>query len=99
MYRGSTPTVEITLDFDTALIEAIYITFRQCGEDLFEKTIDDCELDGNTVSFKLTQEETLGFNAKNCVYAQARIKLNDGTAMVEDIGGFVVNDIYKDGVI
>lgn len=99
MYRGTTPTIEVTLDFDASNLEALYATFKQCDEVVFEKTLDDCELNGNVVSFTLTQEETLQLQCKNCVYMQLRAKLNDGTAVAYEPYSFVVQDVFKEGEI
>ena len=102
MYRGTTPTIEIELDFSTDVIDALYLTFKQCDEVVFEKTQDDMETDEynlNIIRVKLTQEETLQLQCKNCVYMQVRAKLIDGTALAYEPFSFVVQDVFKEGEI
>lgn len=41
MIRGTTPTLEFTLPFDTSLIAEMYITLTQNGTTMLEKTLSD----------------------------------------------------------
>ena len=59
MIRGTTPTLEFTLPFDTSLIAEIYVTMTQNGKTVLEKTLSDCNCSGTSVSLTLTQEDTL----------------------------------------
>lgn len=59
MIRGTTPTLEFTLPFDTSLIAKMYITMTQNGKTALEKTLSDCnceaylvDVSNPTVSFK-----------------------------------------------
>lgn len=98
MYRGTTPTVEIEVDFDTTLLETGFVTFKQENEVVLEKEICDCELDENLISLKLTQEETLSFKCGS-VLGQLRVKLNDGTTIAYDPFKIPVKDVFKEGAI
>lgn len=58
-------------------------------------------LEGQTVTIKFTQLDTLKFNksGKPLVFAQIRCLLTDGDADASDIVSFPVGVILKDGVI
>lgn len=64
MMQGSTPTHIFRLPIDTNLIQSLRITYAQNERKVLTKTKKDCVLDGNAVTVKLTQEETLLFKAK-----------------------------------
>lgn len=98
MYRGTTPTIKIELDIDTTLLESGYVTFKQENEVVLEKEICNCELEGNLISFKLTQEETLSLKVGSVV-AQLRVKQKDGTTIAYDPFQVYVKDVFKEGVI
>lgn len=97
--RGTTPTFEINLNFDANLIEAMYVTFLQGGKVVFEKDITSCEVKGDYVEVKLTQEETLLLNCGCTVAVQVRARLNDGTSLADEINHIKVKSVIKDGVI
>lgn len=59
MIRGTTPTLEFTLPFDTSLIAEMYVTIAQGEKTVLEKTLSDCSCSGTSVSLALTQEDTL----------------------------------------
>lgn len=59
MIRGTTPTLEFTLPFDTSLIAEMYVTIAQGEKTVLEKTLSDCNCSGTSVSLALTQEDTL----------------------------------------
>lgn len=99
MYRGTTPTILLELDFDASLIDTLYATFKQDGEEVFEKTLDVCDCQGNEVSFTLSQEDTLSLKANSYVYMQIRAKLNDGTVIANDPIKLKVLDVFKEGEI
>ncbi len=41
MIRGTTPTLEFTMPFDTSLIAELYITITQNGATALEKTLSE----------------------------------------------------------
>ena len=99
MYRGTTPTIEIEFDFDINLISCMYATFVQNNTRVFEKTMSDCQYNGNVATITLTQAETLKLRPNEMVYMQVRVKLADGNALTSAPIKFNVLDIYKEGVI
>lgn len=99
MYRGTTPKIEIAFDFDTNLIDVLFVTFVQGKVVMFEKEALHCEMSGNIASITLTQNETLSLKAGVPVSLQCRYKMIDGTVDATDPISIKVEDIYKDGEI
>ena len=96
MIRGTTPTLEFTLPFDTSLIAEIYVTMTQN-----EKTLSDCNCSGTSVSLTLTQEDTLKLQQQPRSQAeiQIRVRTTAGEALASDIMSVYVGRILKEGVI
>lgn len=99
MIRGTTPTLEFTLPFSTDLIDEAYITVAQYKKPVFEKAKSDCTLNGNTISVKLTQEETLKLKAGAKVEMQIRCLTTTNDAIASEIIVCDAERILKDGEI
>ena len=97
--RGTTPTVEYELPFDTSILSEAFVTFSQGGETVIEKEIGDCILTDNLLSVKLSQEDTLKLVTKKIVEIQVRMKTADGDVVSSDIYTDDVHKTLKDGVI
>lgn len=100
MFRGTTPTLNFKFKYnlEELNITAFYLTFKQNEEIKLEKSIDELEISGDTVTINLTQEETLSLDSNNVVYIQARIKV-DGKAYATNIIKTSLESILKEGVI
>lgn len=85
MVRGTTPTHTYTLPFDTSIIKVVEITYAQLDAVIVKKTTDDCTLDGNTVTVRLTQEDTLQFDHRQNVQIQLRVLTKAGDALASEI--------------
>lgn len=85
MRRGTTPTHTFTLPFDTAAIEKLHILYAQDENVKIRKTEADVTLDGNAVSLKLTQDDTLLLECKKTVEIQIRVLTAGGDALNSDI--------------
>lgn len=85
MIRGTTPTHIFTLPFETKLISNIRIIYTQGGERILVKEIGDCQLDGSTVTVRLTQEETFRFDCNKYVEIQVRALTHGGDALNSEI--------------
>lgn len=83
MRRGTTPTHTFTLPFDTGTLSKVRIIYSQGGFPVV--TRDDADLDGNTATLKLTQEETLKFDSSQTVSVQVRVLTVGGDALASDI--------------
>lgn len=99
MFRGTTPTLEFVLPFNTDLLEDILMTVAQKNVPLINKTMADAECSENTVIIKLGQADTLKLNDKYDAHIQLRVKTKDGEAFASDIFRVAVSQILKDGVI
>ncbi len=98
MYRGTTPTMVLTIEGISEIdISQLYLSLRQFGN-MIEKTLEDVELKGNVLYCTLTQEETLSlFEGK--VELQIRIKSKSNVAYATNKIQVDIQDILKEGVI
>lgn len=81
MIQGTTPTHTIHLPFEASTIAAMRLTYEQKGKIVLTKEKDDFEVSGNTIAAKLTQEETLLFDANIQVRIQLHVRTNNGKAL------------------
>lgn len=104
MRRGTTPTNTFDVDVELETADVIYITYKQNGHTVIEKTIDDITItpkEGDqpeTLSVELTQSETLRLKSGE-VSIQIRARFPDGTAVASNIMDVPVDVILKEGVI
>lgn len=99
MIRGTTPTHYFTLPFDTDKVKEIKIIYAQEEQIVLEKTIDDCTLEGNTASVKLTQEDTLLFDCHKFVQIQVRVLTKNDEAMASEIENVKVGKCLDNEVL
>lgn len=99
MIRGTTPTVQFTLPINPSILECLYITFAQKGAVVVEKCLTDCECDGEEVTCRLTQGDTLALNCKRPVDVQVRLKTVNGDAIASQIYTIPAGRILKEGEI
>lgn len=79
--RGTTPTHTFNLPLDTALLKSVRIIYAYNGSPVLVKNTDQCTLEGNTVSVKLTQEDTLSFKNNVLIDIQLRALTKEGDAL------------------
>lgn len=104
MRRGTTVTNTFAIDIDLSDAAAVFITYKQAGYTIIEKTIDDItitedEEHNQTLSVDLSQVDTLAFAAAIPVQIQIRARLVDDSAVASNIINTNVGEILKDGVI
>ena len=99
MIRGTTPKLEFTIPFGTDLIKELYITFAQGAEVVIEKTLADCDCEGERLVLRLSQADTLAFKHGQLVDVQLRVKTVNGEALASDIIRATADRILKDGEI
>lgn len=99
MIRGTTPTLEFELPFETSLLSTAYITLAQNQKVVLEKGLTDCNCGKRVLSVRLKQEDTLKLQCDCKTEIQVRAKTLEGDSLASDI--FVVDTerILKDGVI
>lgn len=100
MIRGTTPIIKLKAKFDLRGWN-LYITLKQgLVSYTFENDDTEIEYDGtySSVSFMLTQEQTLSFNENGKVEIQLRAA-KDGAAVASKIATVDVYRILMGGVI
>ena len=84
MRQGTTPTIQITInDIDLNEMQNIYVVFEQNGY-ILKKELNDLDIEGNTISVSLSQEETLNFKEGTC-NIQLRMITKGGVAIASPI--------------
>lgn len=84
MRQGTTPTIQITInDIDLNEMQNIYVVFEQNGY-ILKKESSDLDIEGNTISVSLSQEETLNFKESTC-NIQLRMITKGGVAIASPI--------------
>ena len=99
MIRATTPTHRFTLPFDYAqYVKKILITYSQSGEIVLEKKENDVQIDGNIVSYKLTQEETKLFS-NGYVSVQVRVLTLNNEALASEKYSVHIDNVLNDEVL
>jgi hypothetical protein len=96
MKRGTTPTNTFKTNIDLTGA-TVFLTYSQRGRVVLEKTGDDLEITAEAIVTRLTQKDTLGFDALQKVSIQIRYVFPDGTAGASNIMTASVGEILKDG--
>jgi hypothetical protein len=99
MFKGTTPTHEFEVDIDTAFIKTVKITYSQNDEEILVKRTEDCTLEGNKITTKLTQEDTFLFDCNELVQIQIRGLTHDGEALATDLMVTTVRKCLDDEVL
>lgn len=99
MIRGTTPRLEFKLPFHTDIIKELYVTFAQNAGIVLDKVKQDCICEGNNVTLKLTQQDTLALVSEKMVDIQLRVLTVNDDALASDIIRSSVKRILKDGEI
>ena len=85
MRRGTTPTHQFVLPFNTELITAAEITYCQGDQIILQKTEEDCVMQETLVSITLSQQDTFKFKENTNVDIQIRVRDKNGTVFASDI--------------
>ena len=88
MIPGSTPRNEFVLPLDEEMVKGfkeIEITYVQNEKEILKKYKKDCEIDGSTVTVRLSQEDTFLFKNKVMVEIQIRCLDSNGEIHTSDI--------------
>lgn len=96
--RGTTTEIQYSFDqVSVADITVCYLTLKQ-GSLIIEKTLTDATVGESTLTWRLTQAETLQFNDSEVIESQIRYIAN-GEAYVSKVGKADSYRILKDGEI
>jgi hypothetical protein len=85
MRQGTTPTHTFTLPFSVDNVSEVLIVYAQHDKEILRKTTAHCRMEGNALSFDLTQKETLAFDCSKKVQIQVRVLTTDSKALASDI--------------
>lgn len=99
MIRGTTPTLEFALPFDAGILAEAWVTMSQDKKVVLNKELSDCQCEGNVLTVKLTQEDTLKLKCNCLAEIQIRARTTDGDAVASEIIAVSPDRILKDGVI
>lgn len=98
MYRGTTPTNAFRTDVDLENASVLFVSYKQNGKVVLEKSLEDVSVKKTLVTVNLTQKETLLFQ-DGIVTIQIRAKFPDNTAIASNLIRTTAEEIVKDGEI
>lgn len=98
MHRGTTPTNIFRTDVDLTNATVLFITYKQNGKVVLEKSIDEVKIQKNIVSVYLSQKDTLLFT-EGIVTIQIRAKFSDGSVIASSLIRTNAREILKEGEI
>ena len=96
--RYTTPTHIFTVPFDTGTISMMAVIYKQGGNVVLVKDLEDCTLGDKTVSCTLTEEETSLFKPNPQVQIQLRVGIGNAR-LNSNILNVSVADVLKDGLL
>lgn len=99
MIRGSTPTHVFDLPISTDSIKSLRITYVQGAKTILEKTEQDASMGGESISVKLTQEETLGFEERCPVKIQLKVLTAGGDVLPSQIFTVPVEQVLNEEIL
>jgi len=101
MIRATTPTHVFTFpnDIDPSECERILITYKQGNKIIFEIREDELTVDGQSVSYKFSQENANLFSNMIKASVQVRILLASEEALASEIINFTVKPVLNDEVL
>lgn len=95
MFCGETPTISLQCPFVCNCVEKASISFGQEKVLILEKELPDCQIDGDTISVTLSQEESRMFDPdKYVVDIQLSIVIR-GRRAISDIIQVPVKFCYR----
>lgn len=97
MTRGTTPTLTPTLSNEIDF-EKFFVTFKQEGYVVVEKTEKDCKREGAVITVDLNQEDTLRIRSGAALELQVRGTIGE-KAYATKVKKLYADDILKEGKI
>lgn len=99
MVRGTTPIHTFSTNTEHLGKHRVYVTYKQDGRTIVEKTNEDMRISRDKILITLTQAETLRFKANRPVEIQARYVDKYGMACASNIVTTTVGEVLKGGII
>lgn len=85
MRQGTTPKHTFKLPFSIPDGSVVRVIYKQSENVLFVKTANDCAIEADTISLRLTQEETFQFDVRYKVRIQIRILTPNDEALESEV--------------
>lgn len=99
MYQGETVTTTISgFPIPISEIADLYIVFRNQFKTLLEKRLTDCSISGETLTFKLSQEESLSLGRGEIERSVIMIT-KDGSRLESEPSPFICSQTAKNEVL
>lgn len=99
MRRGTTPKHTFKSKIDLRDAEVIYMTYKQKGKVIVERSKEQMDVFEDKIEIHLTQQETLAFSTIGDVEIQCRARFPDTDAIASNIIECPALKILKEGVI
>ena len=99
MIRGTTPSHFFDAPCDVSLIGKINLLYGQDDKLLFKKITKDFAIEGQTISTKLTREQSLMFDHNKPAQVHAVIETLGGDVIESPVVTIGVDKLLDDGVI
>lgn len=81
MIPGTTPTHYFNLPFESEMLSSARVIYKQRDREILRKETGDFEMDGNTISISLSQEETFLFDSQYSVKIQLAVRTKSGKVL------------------
>lgn len=102
MIKGTTPTLQFNLPFETSIIKAAEIVLRYVDNAktvIIERSLKDCNVGDRSISATLTQEETLALPAPTTAKVQIRVKTIDDKTFACSPKKVLIGELLKESVL
>jgi hypothetical protein len=100
LVRGTTPSIQFHFKtVDTSAISIAYLVIRCCGRVVVEKDLSEATVSEQTITWKLTQDETLKLRVGDVAVVCCDWKLTDGTRGRSKVAEYMVEPAGKSKVI
>ena len=99
MIQGTTPTHTFTLPIPTDLLKRLKIIYIQDDKPFLIKNLEDCTLENNKCSVKLSQEETFLVKPDSMYFIQLRVLDRDNNAVATNPICRMAYKCYDDEVL
>ena len=101
MIRATTPKHIFTFPetVDPFSCRQILITYKQNGRIVLELQKSDLEINGQIVSYALSQEQTRSFSPHHKASVQVRVLTPEGSALASEIEEIEIRNVLNDEVL
>ena len=99
MRKGTTPSFVFELPLQMDQISAAKVTFAVGDKIILEKHLQDCAYAENTITVKLTQEETFLFECNATIEMQLRVLTVNEDALSSDVFTIFAHQCLDDEVL